>query len=76
MKDWVNHKIEEERKNFDFSGGEYYFCPSCGGSSIHEFVSASDFGFKCPNCSSSLDFLSEDKAEELFPMKAFRKPHL
>ncbi len=76
MKGWVNDRIEEERRNFDFSGGEYYFCPSCGGASIHEFVSASDFGFKCPTCSSALDFLSEAKAEELFPMKAFRKPHL
>ncbi|MCP4647650.1 MAG: hypothetical protein GY852_07935 [bacterium] len=76
MKGWVNERMEEERRNFDFSGGEYYFCPSCGGASIHEFVSASDFGFKCPTCSSALDFLSEAKAEELFPMKAFRKPHL
>ena len=76
MKGWVNDRIEEERRNFDFSNGEYYFCPSCAGASIHEFVSASDFGFKCPTCSSALDFLSEDKAEELFPMKAFRKPHL
>ncbi|MBD3397887.1 hypothetical protein GF412_01920 [Candidatus Micrarchaeota archaeon] len=76
MQGWVNSKIEEERKNFDFSNGEYYFCPNCGGSSIHEFVSATDFGFKCPVCSTALDFLSEEKAEELFPMKAFRKPHL
>jgi transcription factor E len=76
MKGWVNERIDEERRNQDFSRGEYYFCPSCGGASIHEFVSASDFGFKCPTCSSALDFLSEDKAEELFPTKAFRKPHL
>ncbi len=76
MKGWVNERIDEERRNQDFSRGEYYFCPSCGGASIHEFVSAADFGFKCPTCSSALDFLSEDKAEELFPMKAFRKPHL
>jgi transcription factor E len=76
MKSWVNSRIEDERRNFDFSKGEYYFCPNCGGASIHEFVSAADFGFKCPVCSSALDFLSDAKAEELFPMKAFRKPHL
>ena len=76
MKGWVNEQIEEERRRQDFSNGEYYFCPSCGGSSIHDFVSASDFGFKCPSCSSALDFLSEEKAIELFPMKAFRKPLL
>ena len=76
MKSWVNQKIDEEHRNHDFSGGEHYYCPNCGGTSIHDFVSASDFGFKCPTCSNALDFLSEQKAEELFPIKAFRKPLL
>jgi len=76
MKCWVNDQIEDERRKQDFSDGEHYFCPNCGGASIHDFVSASDFGFKCPTCSSALDFLSEKKSVELFPMKVFRKPLL
>lgn len=76
MKNWVNKKVEEERKNMDFSNGEHYFCPTCGGASIHAFTAASDLGFKCPSCGTALDFLSQEKAEELFPMKAFRKPLL
>ena len=76
MKGWINDRVEEERRKQDFSSGEHYFCPSCGGASIHDFVSASDFGFKCPICSSALDFLSEERAAELFPMKVFRKPLL
>ncbi|MFP3950418.1 MAG: hypothetical protein ACLFUZ_05010, partial [Candidatus Micrarchaeia archaeon] len=76
MKTWVNEKVEEELRNFDFSDGEYYFCPSCGGSSIHDFVSASDYGFRCPACSSTLDFLSEEKAQTLFPTMTLRKPRL
>jgi len=76
MKSWVNQKIDEEHRNHDFSNGEHYYCPNCGGTSIHDFVSASDFGFKCPTCSNSLDFLSQSKAQELFPVKAFRKPLL
>ncbi|MBD3390288.1 hypothetical protein GF415_05060 [Candidatus Micrarchaeota archaeon] len=76
MKTWVNGRVEEELRNFDFSNGEYYFCPSCGGASIHEFVSASDYGFRCPACSSALDFLSEEKAQTLFPTMTLRKPRL
>lgn len=76
MKTWVNERVEEELRNFDFSNGEYYFCPSCGGASIHDFVSASDYGFRCPACSSSLDFLSDEKAQNLFPTMTLRKPRL
>jgi transcription factor E len=76
MKEWVGKRIDEDHRKMDFSGGEHYYCPGCGGASIHDFVSASDFGFKCPTCSASLDYLSEEKANELFPMRSFRKPLL
>lgn len=76
IKDWVSKKMDEEHRKLDFSNGEHYYCPGCGGASIHDFVSASDFGFKCPTCGSSLDFLSDDKVSEFFPMRSFRKPFL
>jgi transcription factor E len=76
MKGWVAKKIDDDHRRMDFSRGEHYYCPGCGGASIHDFVSASDFGFKCPTCSGSLDYLSEDKANELFPMRSMRKPLL
>lgn len=76
MREWVNKRIAEDHRKMDFSKGEHYYCPGCGGASIHDFVSASDFGFRCPSCSSPLDYLSEEKANELFPMRSFRKPLL
>jgi transcription initiation factor TFIIE subunit alpha len=47
------------------SGVEYYFCPTCGTSSITNFESASDCGFKCERCSRMLEFIDEKKMIEL-----------
>lgn len=76
MNNWVNAKIEAESHANDFKDGEHYFCPRCGGASIYEFASATDLGFRCPTCTTSLEFLSEEKSKELFPVRAFRKPTL
>lgn len=76
MKSWISDRMDEDHRRLDFTAKEHYYCPRCGGSSIHDFVSASDFGFRCPTCSSALDFLSQEKADELFPARSFRKPLL
>lgn len=76
MNNWINAKIEEESHANDFKEGEHYFCPRCGGASIYEFASATDLGFRCPTCTTSLEFLSEEKSKELFPVRTFRKPTL
>lgn len=41
------------------SGIDYYFCPSCGLSSIIEFEAAHDTEFKCNKCTKSLEFVEE-----------------
>ncbi len=76
MNNWVNARIEKESHANDFKEGEHYFCPRCGGVSIYEFASATDLGFRCPTCTTSLEFLSEEKSKELFPVRPFRKPTL
>ncbi len=45
-----------------------YFCKDCGLESTVKFEVASEYSFKCPTCSSALDFLDEDKFER------FKKP--
>jgi transcription factor E len=76
MNNWVNARIEKESHANDFKEGEHYFCPRCGGVAIYEFASATDMGFRCPTCTTSLEFLSEEKSKELFPVRPFRKPTL
>ncbi|MEM4272166.1 MAG: hypothetical protein QXH30_01120 [Candidatus Bilamarchaeaceae archaeon] len=76
MNSWVNSKLEEESRANAFKEGEHYFCPHCGGASIYEFASAMDLGFRCPVCAASMEFLSEQKSRELFPVRPFRKPAL
>ena len=76
MNNWVNARIEQESHANDYKEGEHYFCPRCGGASIFEFASATDLGFRCPACTTPLEFLSEEKSKELFPVRPFRKPTL
>jgi transcription initiation factor TFIIE subunit alpha len=48
------------------SGGEYYFCPSCGASSITNFESAATIEFRCERCNRLLEFIDEKKMADLF----------
>ena len=45
---------------------DYYFCTSCGASSITNFESASDGDFRCEKCNKLLEFIDEKKMIELF----------
>lgn len=55
------------------NGGEYYICPSCGGSTIFSFESAMEKNFRCEICNHSLEFIDEKKKEELGVALQLRK---
>ncbi|MFH0885395.1 MAG: hypothetical protein V1861_06830 [Candidatus Micrarchaeota archaeon] len=48
------------------SGVEYYFCPTCGTSSITNFESAANVDFRCDRCNRLLEFIDEKKMAGLF----------
>jgi len=45
--------------------GQYYFCPSCGMSSISNFEAASNWEFRCESCNRLLEFIDDKKMNEL-----------
>ncbi len=45
--------------------GEYYYCPSCGESTITNFEAAASSNFKCGGCERLLEFIDEKKMEEI-----------
>ncbi len=47
-------------------GGDFYFCPACGTSSIANFESAAIIDFRCERCNKLLEFIDEKKMHELF----------
>jgi transcription initiation factor TFIIE subunit alpha len=54
----------------DLEGGtEYYFCPTCGESSVTNFASAAEDDFRCERCNRLLDFMDEKKLNELICAK-------
>jgi len=53
----------------DLVGSQYYFCPSCGESSITNFDSAAEDDFRCERCNKLLDFIDEKKLNELIAGK-------
>lgn len=64
MEKWATEQMYKfENPNND--GGEYYVCPSCGGSAILSFEDALDKNFRCEMCNHSLEFVDEKKREEL-----------
>ena len=50
----------------DAEGVDYYFCPSCGTSSIINFESATDIEFRCESCNRMLEFIDEKKMLQLY----------
>lgn len=47
------------------NGGENYFCPACGMSTITDFESASNWEFRCERCNRLLEFIDEKRMTEL-----------
>ncbi len=68
MEKWAWESINrfETREN---NGGEYYVCPTCGNSTIIEFETALDKGFRCDICNHALEYLDEKRKEELGMMQ-------
>lgn len=51
---------------FRNGGGDYYFCTSCGTSTITDFESAANDDFRCERCNKLLEFIDEKKMLELY----------
>jgi transcription factor E len=65
MQKWADTTTDKLHSICDGNGGEYYFCPSCGMSSIIDFESASNWEFRCERCNRMLEFIDETKMSEL-----------
>lgn len=57
--DWVAQYSLKATGMNGKEGIDYYFCPSCGLSSIIEFEMAHGSDFKCHKCTKSLEFVEE-----------------
>ncbi len=67
MEMWAERQLN---KGAVLEGGvEYYFCPSCGASSITNFESASNTQFRCGNCERLLEYADEKRMTELYQKK-------
>lgn len=57
------------------NGNQYYFCKACGVTTLTDFITASDLGFRCERCNKSLEFL-DDKAVENFNISFKETPRI
>ena len=65
MERWAS--IQNSRlASIDAEGGEHYFCPACGSSSITDFESAATIEFRCERCNKLLEFIDDKKMNDLF----------
>lgn len=69
---WIEERSKANGIHLE-NNGDHYFCPACGAESVTPFESAVEKGFKCPNCSRSLEFLDEAKMDELSNRDRARK---
>ncbi|MEW6749220.1 MAG: hypothetical protein AB1295_05940 [Candidatus Micrarchaeota archaeon] len=67
MEKWAS--IQLNGVNPHANGIDYYFCPSCGASSVTNFESATDINFRCESCNRMLEFLDEKKMLQLYERK-------
>lgn len=65
MEKWANTQTEKLNMISDESGEQYYFCPSCGMSTVIDFESASNWDFRCERCNRLLEFIDEKRMNEL-----------
>jgi transcription initiation factor TFIIE subunit alpha len=65
MEKWA-HNQSSRMSAFSADGVDYYFCPSCGTSSITNFESAAVADFRCDRCNRLLEFIDEKKMNELY----------
>lgn len=66
MEKWATNQSSRLSSMGGDSNSEYYFCPTCGTSSITNFESASNIDFKCERCNRMLEFIDGKKILELY----------
>ena len=70
IEEWVGDKVKPRYPAFDDASGDHYFCPSCGAqNTMLALTDAQDSSFKCPKCSSALEYFDREKTEEIMGMK-------
>lgn len=62
---WADTQNNKLQSLCEDNGGEHYFCPSCGMSTITSFESASDWEFRCERCNRLLEFVDDKRMTEL-----------
>ncbi|MBD3210943.1 hypothetical protein GF318_06210 [Candidatus Micrarchaeota archaeon] len=62
---WADEQSSKINSLCSEEGEQYYFCPSCGMSTIIDFESASCWEFRCEQCNRFLEFIDEKKMSEL-----------
>jgi len=65
IENWVKVCIETHKLSAGAENADQYFCPECGINSIHDFEVAATNSFKCHLCSKNLEFLDQEKRNEL-----------
>ncbi|HSB47529.1 MAG TPA: hypothetical protein VLD37_05935 [Candidatus Bilamarchaeum sp.] len=60
---WATSQLS--RLNLQGGTEDFYFCPSCGASSIINFESAAGADFRCERCNRLLEFIDQKKMMEL-----------
>lgn len=65
MERWANTQNSRLSSLDDGTGVQYYFCPTCGTSSITSFETAAGAGFRCERCNRMLEFIDDKKMTEL-----------
>ncbi|MCI0504448.1 hypothetical protein L0Y65_07135 [Candidatus Micrarchaeota archaeon] len=66
MEKWATSHTARPGAISNESGQEFYFCPTCGASSITNFESAANIEFRCERCNRLLEFIDDKKMNELF----------
>lgn len=66
MERWASTHTAKLNAVHGESGGDFYFCPTCGASSITNFESAANVDFRCDRCNRLLEFIDEKKMAGLF----------
>lgn len=69
IKRWVGERHAQHNAYRPKEGMDFYFCKDCGPQSVLRFEDAHEHSFKCPACSSALDFLDEEKFEQIRKMR-------
>ncbi len=70
IEEWVGDKVKSRYPAFDDASGDHYFCPSCGAqNTMLSLADAHNSSFKCPKCSSGLEYFDREKTEEIMGMK-------